>query len=218
MTTVKVAIVAGAHGSGKTSLLVHALRPLAREGLRTGVFKVDPRPSPDADLFERHGIAARVHVSGDVCPDHEAMVVLGQAWRWAATRGLDVLAIESGGLCHRCAPFLRRVLAVCVVSGLSNLATPDKMRPLVGNADLVVLTRAEMLSPAEREVFLRRLQAHNPGALVFPANGLTGEGTLDLGNAIRQRRDTRLLDMEPLRATLPTGYCHFCQGIGSGHE
>lgn len=214
----KIAIVAGAHGSGKTSLLVHALGSLAGEGLRTGVFKVDPRPSPDADLFERRGIAARVHVSGDVCPDHEAMVALGEAWRWAMSRGLDVLVIESGGLCHRCAPFLRRVLAVCVVSGLSNLATPDKMRPLVANADLVVLTRAEMLSPAEREVFLGRLRAINPDSAVFPANGLTGEGTMDFAMAIRQRRDTRLLDVEPLRATLPTGYCHFCQGLGSGHE
>lgn len=213
-----MAIVAGAHGSGKTSLLVHALGALARQGMRPGVFKVDPRPSPDADLFERRGIAARVHVSGDVCPDHEAMVALGEAWRWATARGLDVLAIESGGLCHRCAPFLRRVLAVCVVSGLSNLATPDKMRPMVAGADLVILTRAEMLSPAEREVFLGKLHAASPGAVVFSANGLTGEGALDLASAVRQGRDLRLLDVEPLRATLPTGYCHFCQGIGSGHE
>ncbi len=213
-----MAIVAGAHGSGKTSLLVHVLGALARQGMRPGVFKVDPRPSPDADLFERRGIAARVHVSGDVCPDHEAMVALGEAWRWATARGLDVLAIESGGLCHRCAPFLRRVLAVCVVSGLSNLATPDKMRPLVAGADLVILTRAEMLSPAEREVFLGKLQAASPGAIVFPANGLTGEGALDLASAVRRGRDLSLLDVEPLRATLPAGYCHFCQGIGSGHE
>ncbi len=214
----RIVVVAGAHGSGKTALLVHALGMLARQGLRPGVFKVDPRPSADAHIFARHGIEAVVHVSGEVCPDHEAMVALGLAWRWALKRRLDVLAIESGGLCHRCAPFLRRVLAVCVVSGLSNLATPDKMRPLVGNADIVVLTRAEMLSPAEREVFLLRLRALNPGARVFPANGLTGEGVLDLAQAMGGSREVRLLDVEPLRATLPAGYCHFCQGIGSGHE
>lgn len=212
----KILVVAGAHGSGKTALLVHALGPFRREGSRAGVFKVDPRPSPDADMFRRHGIEAVVHASGDVCPDHEAMVVLSEAWRWASRLRLDVLAIESGGLCHRCAPFLRRFLAVCVVSGLSDLSTPDKMRPLVSNADLVVLTRSELLSPAEREVFLLRLGTLAPRVLCV--NGLTGEGALEVSSAIRQRRDARFLDVEPLRATLPTGYCHFCQGIGSGHE
>lgn len=214
----KVVVVAGVHGSGKTSLLIHALGRFVREGRKTAVFKVDPRPSLDAETFRRHGIEARVHVSGDVCPDHEAMVMLGEAWQWAMASGTDVLAIETAGLCHRCSPFLRRILAVCVVSGLSNLSTPFKMRPLAGTADLVVLTRAEMLSPAEREIFLRRLHALNPQAIVFAANGLTGEGVSDLERAIRERLDARLLDVEPLRSTLPAGYCHFCQGMGSGHE
>lgn len=212
----KVFVIAGAHGSGKTSLLVHVLSALRRDGMRVGAFKVDPRPSPDAEVFERHNIEAVVHASGDVCPDHEAMVVLSEAWRWASRLRLDVLAIESGGLCHRCAPFLRRFLAICVVNGLGDLWTPDKMRPLVENADLAVLTRAELLSPAEREIFLMRLRALAPRALC--ANGLTGEGTLELVTTIRTLRDSRFLDVEPLRSTLPTGYCHFCQGIGSGHE
>jgi len=92
------------------------------------------------------------------------------------------------------------------------------MRPLVETADFVALTRAELLSPAEREIFVRRLRRVNPRATVVPANGLTGEGTLELAGAIERLPPARFLDIEPLRATVPAGFCHFCQGIGSGHE
>lgn len=211
-------IVAGSHGCGKSSLLAHALTELKREGARVGVFKVDPRPSYEVEFFARHGIAAYLHASGDVCPDHEAMVALATASRWASKNKLDILAIETGGLCHRCSPFLRRFLAVCVVSGLSNIWTPQKMRALITQADVIVLTRAEMLSPAEREILLERIRRENNAAKIFSVNGLTGEGVLDLVNVIKTQKESRFLDIEPLRSTLPTGYCHFCQGIGSGHE
>jgi len=213
----KIAIFAGAHGSGKTALLLHTLSNLRNTGLKAGVFKLDPLQSDDHKTYRAHGFAAESHVAGDVCPDHEAMIIIAEAYEWALKADLNVLAIESGGLCHRCSPFLKRPLAVCVVNGLSNLSTPDKMRTVVEDADVVALTRAEMISPAERQVFLSRLKAINSRARVLHTNGLTGEGAYLVAKAILDQSDIRLLDVEFLRAVLPSGYCHFCQGIGSGH-
>lgn len=213
-----LAVVAGAHGAGKTALLAHLGRYLLGQGLRLGVFKVDPKPSSDAEVLGRHGISAMVHVSGDVCPDHEALLALPEALAFGEREGLDFLVLETGGLCHRCSPFLRRFLACTVVSGLSNLATPAKMRPLLEGADLVVLTKAELISPAEREVFVVGLRQVARGAKVLVVNGLTGEGIEEVGRAFMAAPRTKVMFFEPLRAALPMGYCHFCQGIGSGYE
>jgi Ni2+-binding GTPase involved in maturation of urease and hydrogenase len=214
---VKIAFVAGPPGCGKTQLIVHALTALRAEGVAAGVLKLDAVTSYDAGRYEALGIPARMQVAGEICPDHEAMVSLGPALAWARECRLDLLVIETAGLCDRCSPFLRRALAVFVVNGLSHLGTPRKMRAMVAAADLVVMTRCEGISPAERQVFLGTLKALNPGASVIVANGLTGEGTWQLARAFREREDLRVMDLEPLRTTLPRGYCHFCQGTESGH-
>lgn len=215
----KIAVIAGVHGSGKTALIGNVLRHLQEDGSRAGVYKVDSLDgTQDQQAYERQGFPAVGHAAGSICPDHESMVELGPAWDWACRLELDVLLIETGGLCHRCSPFLKRAFAVCVFSGLSNVGTPEKMRPMVEQADWVVLTRAEMISHAERQVFLGHLAGINPKASVSMANGLTGEGSGPIARAVASGRDIRLLDIEPLRSTLPMGYCHYCQGIGSGHE
>ena len=214
----KLAIVAGAHGTGKTALILHVARHAREAGLAPGVFKVDAVEAADDEVYRRHGFAAAGHAARDVCPDHEAMVVLADAWRWGTGQGLGLLVVETAGLCHRCSPFLGRALAVCVVSGLSGLRTPEKMRPIVEQADVVVLTRAEMLGHAERQVLLGGLAAINPRAALVHADGLTGEGTRLVSAAVLRTPDLRLLPVERLRSSLPMGYCHFCQGMGSGHE
>ena len=213
----KVVVVAGAHGSGKTSLLMHVLGSLRDSGMTAGVFEVDALDAGDDALFRAAGFPSAGHAAGDVCPDHETMVVLGKAWNWARSENLDVLCIETAGLCHRCSPFLKRALAVCVVSGLSHVGTPESMRPLIEYADCVVLTKASLISPAERQIFLALLRSINRDKPVVTADGLSGEGVTDLVNLIRGARDIRFMEVEPLRTSLPTGFCHYCQGAGSGH-
>jgi Ni2+-binding GTPase involved in maturation of urease and hydrogenase len=214
---VRIAIVAGAPGCGKTRLLIHALGPLQADGMAVGVFKMDAVDSGDQKVFEARGLPAMTRVAGDLCPDHEAMVTLGPALQWARARHLDLLVMETAGLCDRCSPFLKRALAACVVSGLSHLGSPRKMRAVVEAADLLVLTRCDGISPAERQVFLDSLRRLNPRATRVVANGLTGEGAWAVARALREAPDLRVRDLEPLRSTLPRGYCHFCQGDGSGH-
>ncbi|NOZ02001.1 MAG: hypothetical protein GXP54_08960 [Deltaproteobacteria bacterium] len=214
----KLAVVGGVHASGKTSLILHVARHAARQGLTTGVYKIDAMEAGDDQAYGRHDIPAVVHAAPDICPDHEAMGVLDDAYSWGLAKGLDLLVIETAGLCHRCSPFLGRFLSICAVSGLAGILAPAKMRPLVEGADIVVLTRSEMISQAERQVFLDRLRELNPSALVMHVDGLTGEGTLPVARAMIGRPDSVLLPLEPLRARLPMGYCHFCQGPGAGRE
>ncbi len=214
----KVVIVAGGQGVGKTAVLLHLLRHAQKAGLKAGVFKIDALDAGDELVFIQAGFAAKGHSAKDVCPDHEAMVSLGRAWDWAEDLGLDLLCIETAGLCHRCSPFLKRALAICVVSGLAHLGTPESMRPIVEASDLIVLTKTSLISPTERHIFTAKLRAIQPQGRVFNVDGLTGEGVGDLAAMVLDSRDIRFMDIEPLRVTLPMGYCHFCQGIGSGHE
>jgi len=213
---VRIAVVAGPPASGKTAVLLHALARVRDAGLRAGVFKLDAVDAGDGALYQARGWPAMAETAGDVCPDHEAMVRLGPAWQWARAQKLDLLVVETAGLCDRCSPYLRRTLAVCVASGMGNLAAPQKLGPLVSAADVVVLARAELLSPPERQILMGRLRSLNPGARRHWANGLTGEGCDAVAGELLAAPDVRLMELEPLRATLPTGHCHFCQGAGSG--
>jgi len=213
---VRIAVVAGPPASGKTALLLHALERVRAKGLVAGVFKLDAVDASDGELYSARGWPSMSVCAGDVCPDHEAMVRLGDAWNWARGVGLDLLVMETAGLCDRCSPFLRRALAICVVSGMGSLAAPEKLKTLVGCADTVVLARAELLGPTERHILMRRLETLNPEARRHWVNGLTGEGCDGVAAELLGAPDIRLLDIEALRATLPTGYCHFCQGGSVG--
>ncbi len=43
-------------------------------------------------------------------------------------------------------------------------------------ADIVVITKGDIVSQAEREVFLSRVNSVNPKAITMHINGLTGQG------------------------------------------
>jgi Ni2+-binding GTPase involved in maturation of urease and hydrogenase len=207
----KVVIAGGTLGSGKTSVLIHVLGVLRSRRCTAGVFKIDTRSNADSEVYQKHSIAAVSHLTGPMCPDHEAMLAFKRAWQWAKENDLDVLIIETAGLCFRCAPFLERALAVCMISGLMNIGTPEKLGPLLTRADCIVLTRAEGISHAERQIFLEELRSINRTATLTHANGLTGEGTSILTGMIMDSPDIRLTGTERLRSSLPRGYCHLCQ-------
>ena len=75
------------------------------------MFQLEAVATTDGELYGRRGFPVSCRVAGDVCPDHEAMVALGGAWEWAKEQRLDLLAIETAGLCDRCSPFLAKALA-----------------------------------------------------------------------------------------------------------
>ena len=151
-------------------------------------------------------------LSTDICPDHHFAVQLGEAYLAGVRGEADLVVVETAGLCDRCSPFLERVPAVAVLSSTASLYGPARMRATVAYADLVILTRGELVSQAEREVFRFAVRAINPNCALLEVNGLTGEGAHALAAWIGALPDRTLLDTEKLRYPLPRGTCDLCSG------
>ena len=216
----RMAVAGGPPSVGKTSALAHALARLSGDGLGVGVAKLDCLLAADARAYAARGVRCVTGLSGYVCPDHYLATNVDRIVTWGERLGLDLLVIESAGLCNRCSPHLEGVLAVAVLDVLSGVDTPRKIGPLLRSADLVVLTRGDLVSQAEREVFRARVGLVNRRARILEVNGLTGQGThvlaAQLAAAPGVPPDGRLA----LRFPMPAAVCSFCLGerrAGSGH-
>lgn len=128
-------------------------------------------------------------LAGNLCPDHYFVTNIEACARWGQSLELDILISESAGLCNRCSPFIRQALAVCVIDNLSGANTPTKMGPLLKQADIVAITKGDIVSQAEREVFQYQVRKVNARAEVLQINGLTGQGKERLGALLTQAQD-----------------------------
>lgn len=205
-----MAIIAGTPGSGKTSVLMHAIKNLRDLGLRAAVVKVDCLWTEDDERIKRLGVPVRVGLARDMCPDHYSIYNTEEMLSWASSQGADVLLNETAGLCLRCAPYPDRALAICVIDVTSGPNTPLKIGPLLTTADVVVATKGDLVSQAEREVFRERVVEVNPGCRIVEANGLTGKGSRELADIIKDSRDIKGEML--LRHNPPLAVCTLCTG------
>lgn len=209
----KPILVAGPPSAGKTAVIMHAARQLQMAGARVAAVKFDTKSSLDPDLYrERLGIPALGGISGYLCPDHYFISNMEEALDWGTRQGADHLFIETAGLCLRCAPHIEGVLAVTLVDCLGGIQAPEKMGPMLTLADVVVLTKGDLVSQAEREVILHGVSGVNPTALLHPINGLTGTGTLQLLRSLRQWPEVDTLEGKNLRHDMPAAICSYCTG------
>jgi Ni2+-binding GTPase involved in maturation of urease and hydrogenase len=205
--------VAGPPTSGKTSVLRHALRHLVAAGRSVGVAKFDCLVTSDAQAFRDDGLEAIQGLSGSLCPDHFFAGNLPDVLDWAQRRRFEILVTESAGLCNRCAPHVRGQLAVCVLDHLGGIGLPAKVGPMLRRADLVVVTRGDLVSQAEREVFAVRVKQAAPSARVVPVNGLTGQGAAEFALLLdRMRTPAGPLEDARLRFSMPAAVCSYCLG------
>jgi Ni2+-binding GTPase involved in maturation of urease and hydrogenase len=208
----KLVTVAGPPSCGKTSVVLRLAEELAKDGLKLGVIKFDCLSSEDEQLYSRAGIPAKIGLAGGLCPDHFFVANIEQGVSWGQRNGFDLLICESAGLCNRCSPHIRDVLAICVVDNLSGVHTPAKIGPMLKTADVVVITKGDVVSQAEREVFAFRVKQVNPKATVLPVNGLTGQGSLLLRRQLRGAPETGVLEGVRLRFSMPAALCSYCLG------
>jgi len=213
--------VAGSPSVGKTSVILRVLDRLAAAGQRVGVVKFDSLTTGDDAAYAAHGIPVTVGLSGGLCPDHFFVTNIEDCLAWGRRQGLDVLVSESAGLCNRCSPHLQGVLAVCVVDALAGIHTPRKIGPMLRLADLVVITKGDIVSQAEREVFAFNVRLANPGAPVVFCNGITGQGAADVAYHLAAAAPCADLAGRRLRFSMPSAVCPYCVGetaLGETHH
>jgi len=179
---------------------------------RVALVKLDCLDSGDARAYASVGYRAQVRLRGDICPDHHLVTVLGDAYLDAVDAGVDWLFLETAGLCERCSPFFARVPAVLVLGLTAGLQAPLKLRSMVAHCDALVLSKTDLASQAECEVFSQAARSVNPHCWMRTMNGLTGEGVGALCAWLEALPEVELLELETLRFALPRGHCSLCTG------
>jgi len=207
----RMIIVAGTPGSGKTAVLMHALKSLNERKFKSSVVKVDCLYTDDDKKFAKIGVPTKVGLSMDMCPDHYAIYNIEDMISWALENESDFLVMETAGLCHRCAPYTMNCLGVCVIDATSGPNTPLKVGPFLSTADVAVITKGDMISQAEREIFRERVLEVNPKCKVIEANGLSGQGCVELAEEMLKSKEVAL-DQEKLRHSAPLAVCTLCVG------
>jgi Ni2+-binding GTPase involved in maturation of urease and hydrogenase len=206
----KMVVIAGTPGSGKTSVLMHAVKELKRSGMKPALVKIDCMWTEDDERFRRLDVPVAVGLSRDMCPDHYAIYNVDEMLDFAKKQGANILLSETAGLCLRCAPYPDRALAVCVIDVTSGPNSPLKVGPLLTTADAAVMTKGDLVSQAEREVFRERILEANPKCRIIEANGLTGKGSSEFSDLMKGWPD--ISGEMVLRHNPPLAICTLCAG------
>ncbi len=213
--------VSGPPSSGKTSVILKTLEFIGTDLNKIGIVKFDCFSTCDEQLYKEARLQVKVGLSGNLCPDHFFISNIEACLEWAGQKKLDYLISESAGLCNRCSPHIKEVLAVCVIDCLSGVNTPKKIGPMLKLADIVVITKGDVVSQAEREVFCFKVKQANPKAFITFVNGITGQGAFDLAMKLKAAPDIFSLRGKRLRFSMPAALCSYCIGetrIGEDHQ
>lgn len=207
----KLLIIAGPPSGGKTAVIRQIIKNLP-EGSLPAFLKIDVvHATEDKELEEEFGIPVKKVYSGDVCPDHMGILVLDDALQWAESLSRNILIIESAGLCLRCTPYTKYSLGIAVVSAISGTNSPFKMAPLLALADVAVVTKTDLVSQAEKEVFRESIRKVVPDIDIVETNAVQGTGLRYLMRRIVNQPE---IGPDPivLRGNPPLGVCTVCIG------
>lgn len=217
----KFVTFSGPPSSGKTSVILKVINCLKGIETKFGVIKFDCLTTYDDILYKKAGVEVMVGLSGNLCPDHFYISNIDDCVKYGIERGLDLLISESAGLCNRCSPHIKDILAVCVIDSLSGINTPKKIGPMLKFADIIVITKGDIVSQAEREVFTFMVKEANQKAKILYVNGLTGQGVYELSLSLKEAKSIETLEGKKLRFTMPSALCSYCLGetiIGEDYQ
>lgn len=208
----KLLIIAGPPSAGKTAVVRQIIKHFNPK-VRCAYLKIDVVTAfEDRELAEEFGIPAGKVCSGDLCPDHAGIMVMKDAILWAEEEDVDILIVESAGLCLRCSPYTTQSLGIVVLSAVSGINSPLKMAPMLALADLAVVTRTDLVSQAEKEVFRERIKGVNGNLDIVETNAVQGTGMRYLFRAIDEQTDISDPSEIVLKGTPPLGVCTVCVG------
>lgn len=207
----KLLIIAGPPSGGKTTVIRQIIKNLP-EDARPAFIKIDVvHATEDEELATEFGIPVKKVYSGDLCPDHMGILILEDALNWAKSLERNMLIVESAGLCLRCTPYTTGSLGIAVVSSISGTNSPFKMAPLLSLADVAVVTKTDLVSQAEKEVFRESIRKVVPSIEIVETNAIQGTG---LRYLMRRIEEQLALGSDPviLRGSPPLGVCTICIG------
>jgi Ni2+-binding GTPase involved in maturation of urease and hydrogenase len=207
----KLIVFAGPPTCGKTTVIRQVLKRMAAKSVRAAYLKIDVLYADDDDMIRKEfRIPVKKIYSGELCPDHCNVVVLDEAMEWASRSGADFLFVETAGLCLRCSPYVENSLGIVVLEATSGMNLPRKIGPMLTLADICVITKIDLISQAEREVFRYRVLESAKGISVVESNALYGIGIDPILNHILKTDDTPSPMF--LRGNPPVGTCTICVG------
>jgi len=121
----KLLICAGPPTCGKTTVLRQVTKRLLAKQLKVSFLKIDVQYADEDEIFQKEfSIPARKVYSGELCPDHCTVMVLGDALQWAEQGAADLLIVETAGLCLRCSPYVEGLLGMVVLEATSGMNLP----------------------------------------------------------------------------------------------
>ena len=208
----KLIIIAGPPSAGKTAVTRQIIRHFI--GTKKCAFlKIDVvRAFEDEELRDEFHIPARKIYSGDLCPDHTGIMVLKDALTWAEGLGTDIFIVESAGLCLRCSPYVTQSLGIVVLSSVSGMNSPLKMGPMISLADVAVITKTDLVSQSEKEVFREKTKEVAPAIDIIETNAIQGTGLRYLMRSIDALAEIVDTNTIVLRGIPPLGVCTICVG------
>ena len=139
-------VFSGPPSSGKTSIILKTIDALKQRNISVGVVKFDCLYTDDDVLYEKAGVPVKKGLSGALCPDHFFASNIEEVVQWGKGLNLDMLITESAGLCNRCSPYIKDIKGVSVIDNLSGINTPKKIGPMLKAADIVVITKGDIVS------------------------------------------------------------------------
>ena len=207
----KLVIFAGPPTCGKTTVIRQVIKRMMAKSLKTSYIKIDVLFADEDETIAREfGIPTRKIYSGELCPDHCNVVVLDEAVEWAEKAGTEYLFVETAGLCLRCSPYVENSLGIVVLESTSGMNLPRKIGPMLTLADICVITKIDLISHAEREVFRYRVLESAKEITVVESNALYGIGVDPI---VRQIIKTKVIEFPMfLKGNPPVGTCTICVG------
>jgi len=207
----KLIVFAGPPTCGKTTVIRQVIRRMIAQNLKPSYIKIDVLfADEDETIGHEFGIPTRKIYSGELCPDHCNVVVLDEAVEWAESTGSGYLFVETAGLCLRCSPYVENSLGIVVLEATSGMNLPRKIGPMLTLADISVITKIDLVSQAEREVFRYRVMEAAKEITVVESNALYGIG---IDPVVRQIMKTNDIEFPMfLRGNPPVGTCTICVG------
>ena len=207
----KVVICAGPPTTGKTTVLKQVTKRLIAAGLKVAYLKIDVQYAVEDEMFRKEfGIPVKKVYSGELCPDHCNVMVLGDAITWAQKNDAEYLLVETAGLCLRCSPYIEGSLGIVVLEATSGMNLPRKIGPMLTLADVAVVTKIDLISQAEREVFRARVISAASDIAICETNALYGIGIDAVVKKIQA--SSEIQDPLILRGNPPVGTCTVCVG------